>query len=124
MDDSEIEDIYVDGFMVIYRKSLDPDFKIEVSFQSLLRGVCNNFFLKKLRKKSNFNKIANHISEVHYNVKSFEKEIEFIDEFNLVMKHLEALEPKCRTMIKSFYLDGKSLESIASGLEYKMKLKK
>lgn len=119
LDDSELEDIYQDSFLVVYKKAEDSDFKFEVSFKSYLWKTYNNLFLKRLRKKKNFDKITDVIDKVHYGeVRDIEKEIELVDELKLVMKHLEELDEPCKKVIKSFYLEGKSLESIATELDF------
>ncbi|MCG8477132.1 MAG: sigma-70 family RNA polymerase sigma factor [Cytophagales bacterium] len=111
------QDIFQEGLIVIYRKSLQGDFHISCSFHTYLYAICKNLWYKELRKKGRY------VQEVHENTHVIDaNEIYKLQEkqerYELFRRKFKELNEDCQKILFHFF-EKKSMKEITEIMGFK-----
>ena len=150
-DEEILNDIYQDTMVVVFKKSLEPDFKLTFDLQGYINRICRNlllnrtkieikqreiedgsYFLKKnknnLEETEHYNQ-ARISSRPNINKGIIEEEedlininIENIGLFNKVWKQMKNLSEKCYEIINRTFLLNESNDKVSEELGFKDKV--
>lgn len=119
--EEEAQDIFQEGIVVLWEKIVQDRLSLTSSIGIYLFKVCENLWLKELRKKKNFpqDKLQAH-EEIIDDVSSTEdEEIELNRRQQIVQQCMSELTETCRAIIHYFYFDRLSMKEIALKLGLK-----
>ena len=112
----DAKDVFQDAMMVIYEKSLNPDFELKYSLHTYLYTVCRNIWLKKIRKKSDVGvSLPENLELIAED--TFEEEILWREKERLFRKKFKELGKGCQQVLELF-LKGTSMEEIAKAMNF------
>lgn len=111
-------DIFQEAMIVLYEKSLRPDFELRCRLKTFLYSICRRLWLKKLQQSRG--KIIK--VELLEDTVPVDEEIDFHEErqlhFNLMEKALGKLGEPCRSLLQAYYTQNKSMQLIAAEFGY------
>lgn len=112
---TEAQDVFQDGVMVLLEKIKTPGFNFTCRVGTYLYSCCKNIWLKQLQK--NKRKIGEDFYEVYdcIEVDVFEEPEDYYEKLNEILSNLSE---SCLEIIKAFYYELKSWETIAQELGY------
>lgn len=118
-DHEKAETIFADSALTIRKKSLEGSLEEIRDLKTYLIGVCNMFWKKQLAYEQKLQKSIKNVEYYfyeHFNDSPFDFEV--VDDMkekllNIVHNALQSLGDRCKTLIKSFYYDKKSMTEIA-----------
>lgn len=120
---SDAADIYQEAMVILYEKSQSEDFRLSCKIGTYLFSVSKHLWYKKVNQ---FQKQPERISEsAGLDSKSdwaYEDDINVHHErethYNQLNEALEQLGEPCRSLLKAFYLNDKSMQEIAAEFGY------
>ncbi|MDX2301898.1 MAG: sigma-70 family RNA polymerase sigma factor [Microscillaceae bacterium] len=116
--EQEAKDIYQDAMIVFYEKLQDKDFRLNCQIKTFLYSISRRLWLKRLAEK---NKYVSQIDdfEAFLPLDRFEISLEEHDhKFEIMRQALEKLGDPCKTVLKDFYIEKKSMQEIAQEMGY------
>ena len=115
----DASDVFQDALIVIFEKSLDPDFELTSTLKTYLYSVCRHIWLKKLRQISKQNTTSLRDAESFEAVEGSIEEKELTErQLQILEKGLKKLGDPCKTLLTGFYYLKKSMEDLARELNY------
>jgi len=119
--EEEARDIFQEAIVVLWEKTVQDRLSLTSSIGTYLFKVCENLWLKELRKKKNFpqDKLQAY-EEIIDDVGSTEdEEIQLNRRQQIVQQCMSDLKETCRAIIHYFYFDRLSMKDIALKLGLK-----
>ncbi len=114
----DARDIFQEGMVVLYEKSLDPGFTLTSQLRTYLYSICRRLWLKRLQQEHRF---TAHI-ESHDETIAVEEEIEAKEkldsDFALMENAMRNLGEPCKSLLEAFYIDRKNMNDIADEFGY------
>lgn len=112
----DAKDVFQDALMVIYRKSLQPDFTLTVSFYTYLYSVCRKLWLKQLRRQSTRNEVA--ITDTMDFIEDGIREaIVDNEQYSIYQEKFRLLGQECQQLLRLF-MEGISIRNLTEMLGY------
>ncbi|RKE98310.1 RNA polymerase sigma factor [Ichthyenterobacterium magnum] len=117
------KDIYQDAFLAVWRNIKDNKFepKNESSINGYLYTIAKNKWMDFLRSKNYKKTILNNdiatLKSDNLHIHPSTQDHEFELKLNQAMKAFESLGEPCKSLLKSFYFDKKSMKTIANELQ-------
>lgn len=112
--DDDARDLFQESLMVFYKNALKPEFSLTSSLNTYIFSICKYLWKDELKKKNRL---------VNFEFTDFTEEISSHQEdeakMTLLDKVLDGLGEKCSGILQLFYYKKKSMEEIATQLEYK-----
>ena len=116
--EQEAKDIYQDAMIAFYERVQQPDFVLTCKIKTYVYAVCRRLWLKRLTQKKRYH---GNIDEAE-SFLQIEEEIKSIDELEsdyLKMNTAMAgLGEPCVSIIRDFYVNGRSMEDISAKYGY------
>lgn len=117
--EDEAKDIFQEAVMVLYDRALQDDFKLHSKISTFLYAVCRRLWLKQLRKRDFTVSIVDQENweavEVDQDIVNHqEKEVEFSKMYTA----MDLLGEPCKTILKEFYVNNKSMKDISLLMGY------
>jgi RNA polymerase sigma factor (sigma-70 family) len=124
-DEADAADIFQEAMVVLYEKSHDPDFRLTCKIGTYLFAISKHLWYKKL-EKSKKSPVAfvtdienedggNDIADAQTDIQAHEeKELHF----KLLDEALDQIGEPCRSLLKAFYHQDKSMQEIATDFGY------
>ncbi|GAA4108493.1 hypothetical protein GCM10022393_04650 [Aquimarina addita] len=114
--ESDSEDIFQDGFIILYKQLKSDSFHIDCSIHTYFYGICKNVWMNRLRRK--FKVICcGAIDKLIIKIEQQSVDLAEIDEKELLYrKHFLKLTCKCKEVLTSFF-DGKSMKETALAMQ-------
>jgi RNA polymerase sigma factor (sigma-70 family) len=106
---ADARDIFQDGIMVLYKKSLSPDFKLTAGIGTFLFSICKNLWLNKLNRQKSKEHLKEKLPEEVDNQ-------DFLNEANNERQHLlqrlfRKIGESCRNiLLKKYFENLKDIE--------------
>lgn len=116
--EQEAKDIYQDAVIVLYEKLQDQDFRLNCQIKTFLYSVSRRLWLKRLSEK---NKFVSHLDEFEAFLPMEKLEVnleEYDRQFEIMAQALEKLGDPCKSILKGFYIEKKSMQEIAGEMGY------
>jgi DNA-directed RNA polymerase specialized sigma24 family protein len=113
----DAKDIFQDALIIIYNKSLQPDFELTSQFYTYLFGICNNLWQRKKQKKSN-NTVTIPDDNGYISGQSIEKDILRQERFNLYERNLQKMGVFCKELLVAFFR-GESMTKLTEMFDLK-----
>ncbi len=110
-------DIYHDAVIVLYEKSLNPDFKLTCSIQTYLVSICYNKLRLKIRELSRTKSLPEGVIEISDELDEIDKEGKFVL-MEEAIKKMKETSPHCYQIFKRFYYLKQNMVQIASEMNY------
>lgn len=111
-------DIFQEAMIVLFEKSLQPDFELRCRLKTFLYSVCRRLWLKKLQQNQG-RAIKVELLEDTIPV---EEEVQFHEErqlhFSIMENSLGKLGEPCRSLLHAYYILSKPMQQIASEFGY------
>ena len=116
--EQEAKDVYQDAMIAFYERVQQPDFVLTCKIKTYVYAVCRRLWLKRLTQKKRYH---GNIDEAE-SFLQIEEEIKSIDELEsdyLKMNTAMAgLGEPCVSIIRDFYVNGRSMEDISATYGY------
>lgn len=110
----EAEELYQESIIVLFEKLQSPDFTLSCSIKTYLYSICRNKWLHELRGKKKITDIENY---VHVLYEAEEELPELPQDEDIYAAVLKMGDP-CYSLLKGYYYEKFSLESLASKMKY------
>lgn len=116
----EAKDIFQEAVLILYDKIKSDDFELKSRLQTFLYSVCRRMWLKQLRDQK-LSKNTSDISEIE-DVLSDDGNAEDSHQRDRQFDHMEAaleqLGEPCKSILTSFYIQGKNMQEICTDFGY------
>ena len=117
----DVEDIFQDAIIVLYKRSLVHSFNLECSLKTYFMSICKNLWLQRLDRKYRLLYQADyavHEPRVTYSMEEDELREEDLEQERLFYKNLMSLPVECRRLLELYCLNI-PIREIARLLNYK-----
>jgi len=112
----DAKDVYQEAVIACYQNIRREGFVLSSQFGTYLFAIAKHLWFRELRKRSSIYPI------LLTDVEELEEELPFLEErekqLNLMDKSIGLLGAKCQNLIKSFYVEKKSMQEIALEMGY------
>ena len=116
--EQEAKDIYQDAMIAFYERVQQPDFVLTCKIKTYVYAVCRRLWLKRLTHKKRYH---GNIDEAETFLQ-VEEEMKSIDELESdyfkMNTAMEGLGEPCVSIIRDFYVHGRSMEEISARYGY------
>lgn len=117
----DAKDIFQETIIILFEKTKHKDFSLSCTVKTFIYSIARNLWLKKLRNKSKQVHIADFEQYIKVDINEHfeEKEEDDDDEkINLIMEKIKLLGEKCKALLTGFYFYKKSMQLLATELDY------
>lgn len=116
--EQEAKDIFQDAMIAFYERVQQPDFVLTCKIKTYLYAVCRRLWLKRLTQKKRYH---GHVDEAESFLR-IDEEMESIEDaelhFHKMNEAMEQLGEPCQSIIRDFYVHGRSMEDISAKYGY------
>jgi len=113
------EDIFQEAVLVLINKSKDTEFKLTAQVNTLLMTICKRMWYKKLeRQPSTVELDTEQDNQVEFGQEIIEEQEQKEQLFKRMNEALRKLGEPCASILKSYYIDQKSMLDIAVEFNY------
>lgn len=114
----DARDIFQEGMVVLYEKSLDPAFELTCQIRTYLYSICRRLWLKRLQQEQRYTTQVEAIEELV----SVDEDIEAKEKLDLDFARMESamrmLGEPCKSLLEAFYINRKTMTDIADEFGY------
>jgi RNA polymerase sigma factor (sigma-70 family) len=114
----DARDIFQEAMIVLYEKVRSGSFELHCQLKTYLYSVCRRLWLKRL---SQLQRMTSEVEGLHETV-PVEDELERHEQrnrdFQIMEDSLNSLGEPCRSLLKAYYLETKSMVEIAGDFGY------
>lgn len=111
-------DVFQEAMIVLYEKSINPEFVLNCQIKTYLYSVCRRIWLKKLEKQKRISIQTDEFDQVI----SIEEDIREHEQANTRFKTMENALAKigepCKGLLEAFYINKKQMQEIAVLFNY------
>lgn len=116
--EQEAKDIYQEAIIVLYEKLKDKSFQLTCQINTFLYSVARRLWLKRLAQKNRYSGKINDFEEFLDMSEESQDFFEQEQQFEAMEVALKDLGEPCKTVLKSFYIDKKSMAEIVELMGY------
>ena len=117
--EEDAKDIFQEAIVVLYQKSIDPEFVLSCQLSTYLYAVSKKLWIRKLEK---LNRLYINIEAPDQadekSIFSGEEADQLEKKFALMHQALEKLGEPCKSLIESFYIHKRHMQEIAEMYNY------
>jgi len=123
-DRTDAADLFQEAMVVLYGKSQDVDFQLTCSISTYLLAICKHLWYKKQQRRSKdpVQLTDNETNDDDDNPQRYEHDLdahmERENHYNQLDAALEEIGEPCRSILKAFYHQDKSMQEIAATFGY------
>lgn len=110
--EEEAKDVFQEALYILYITISKPDFSLTSSINTYLIAICKNLWFENLRKKKMIVKIE---ESSDLEIREVIQEEEKFKKLDLI---LQQIGEKCLKILKLYYYEKKTMEEIASSLNF------
>jgi len=118
-EEADAADIFQEAMVVLFEKSRNPEFRLSCRIGTYLFAICKHLWYKKLEQQR---RMPQHDSEADPDAAAFEDDLTAHEEreehYAQLDVSLDALGEPCRSLLRAFYHQGKSMQEIAADFGY------
>jgi len=111
-------DIFQEAMIVLYEKSINPDFILHCQIKTYLYSVCRRLWLKKLEKQKRIVIHTNEFDQVISVEEDLEKHEITTSNFRIMENALSKVGEPCKGILEAFYINKKHMQEIATLFKY------
>jgi RNA polymerase sigma factor (sigma-70 family) len=117
----DAKDIFQDTMIVLYNKSIDPDFTLNCQLSTFIYSVSKKLLIKKLQIQ---NRILINDSDGDIEVEDTvgstvaEDHLEWEKKYDIMNLALSKLGEPCKSLLEAFYINKKPMTQIATQFNY------
>lgn len=112
----EGKDIFQETLIIFYEKLKDESFQLNCQVKTYLYSVSRRLWLKQLERKSRHTNVLNDTHEyIELNHEEIGKQE---DQYTSMHRALESIGEPCRSILKDFYLENQSMDTITRKFGY------
>lgn len=110
--EQQIIEIFNDGIVLLLEKAQAPSFELRSRFSTFLTGICLNYWRNECRRsmRRTTAELDSELAKVHAYL-DFDAERE--EKLRIMDRVLDTIQERCKTLLKLFYLEKKSMAEIA-----------
>ena len=112
-DEDDAADVFQEALVVLYEKSVNPNFRLNCQIKTFLYAVAKRIWLKRLNAKNRFGALSDDADVHSVEVDANEKELELEQNFQLMNQALFKIGEPCKSLLEAYYIDGKDMNQIA-----------
>ncbi|MCB9261012.1 MAG: sigma-70 family RNA polymerase sigma factor [Flavobacteriales bacterium] len=112
--EEEIDDVYQDGLIAVWRNVNKPDFTLTVKMSTYLMAIVKNLWFKRLKKKSRFTVVDESFQE---KISADNISTDHLDH-KVIHQLVSELDETCKKLLSFFYFDGYDNKVIAEKLGF------
>ncbi|MBI1307834.1 MAG: sigma-70 family RNA polymerase sigma factor [Bacteroidetes bacterium] len=118
--EQDAEDIFQETIYVLYNLVLKPDFSMSAKLKTLIYSIARNLWITELRKRGNrATRIKSYERYLKVDMSSHGHLVQAREEaFSKIEKAFKVLGENCQKILGMFYFHRKSMEEIATLLDY------
>lgn len=107
---ADAEDLFQDGLIAFYEKSLQEGFQLTSSIKNYVHGICRNLWFKRFRKGPKEISVED---VTIYNQPQEEEETLDTEHLQQLDRYFLALSEGCQKILKLYYYEKKNMKEIA-----------
>ena len=122
--ESDAYDVFQEGLVVLFEKSVDSEFALTCKLSTYLFAVCKRIWFKKTQQNNRYSSVdlSTEGDEEEGTFEAFEEDLSIHEEkeahFEKMEQSLNQLGSPCAELLKSFYIEDKSMLEIAKDFGY------
>lgn len=118
-DEQDAKDIYQEAFMVLIHNIKNEVFKAESKVRTYLYSICRRQWLKELHNRNRYMiGYQDHEDYVEIDIQEGDEIDEFRERYVRMENCLREIGEPCRSVIKMFYIQKRSMQDIAEEMGY------
>jgi RNA polymerase sigma factor (sigma-70 family) len=114
----DASDVFQEGMIILYEKSLDPDFELKSLIKTYLYAVCKRIWLKKWQRDKKTEEWVDDNSQLADNEEEWERMMQRQEELTRMESALKSLGEPCKSLIEAYYFKKMPMMEIASAFKY------
>jgi RNA polymerase sigma factor (sigma-70 family) len=114
----DASDVFQEAMIVLYEKSLDPDFELKSLIKTYLYAVCKRIWFKKWQREKRTEEWVEDNNLVTDSEEDWEKMMQKQDELARMEVALSSLGEPCKSLLEAFYFKKMAMHEIASSFNY------
>jgi len=114
----DASDVFQEGMIILYEKSLDPDFELKSLLKTYLYAVCHRIWLKKWQKEKKTEEWLGENSQFIDNEEDWDRMMQLQEELTRMELALSTLGEPCKSLIESYYFKKMPMVEIAIAFNY------
>lgn len=111
-------DIFQEAMIVLFEKSINPEFQLHCQLKTYLYSVCKRLWLKKLQRDKRLSIQTNDFEQTVL----VEEDIEYLEkrqqDFQLMETAMNKIGEPCKSLLEAFYIQKKQMQQIAVAFNY------
>jgi len=116
--EEDAKDIFQEGLIVLYEKSVSTDFELNCQLKTYLYSVCRRLWLKRLQKYNRFEPRIDGLADLVPVEEDLEHHEEKSLQFGLLESALQRLGEPCKGLLEAYYLQKRHMNEIAAEYGY------
>ena len=114
----DASDVFQEGMIILYEKSLDPDFELKSLIKTYLYAVCKRIWLKKWQRDKKTEEWVDDNSQLADNEEEWERMMQRQEELTRMESALKSLGEPCKSLIEAYYFKKMPMMEIAYAFKY------
>lgn len=120
--ESDAEDVFQEALVVIFEKAKSPEFCLTCKLSTYLFAISKRLWFKKMEKAAPYHSFNEEGEDDENKFGAYEEDLnihlEKEEQFEQLGKAMEQLGEPCKSLLHSFYVDGKNMQEIAAQFHY------
>jgi len=121
-DEADANDVFQEALVVMYEKAASPEFCLTCKLSTYLFAVSKRIWFKKIEQGSNFVSFNEPEDDEGQHGEAYDDDLlhhlEKEQQFNSLWAAMDKLGEPCSQLLKAFYIDSKSMQTIAADFNY------
>ena len=114
----DARDIFQEAMIVLYEKARSGSFELNCQLKTYLYSVCRRLWLKRLGQSQRSFSEVEHLQDTISVEDELERHEQRNRDFQVMDQSLNSLGEPCRSLLKAYYLEMKSMVEIACDFGY------
>ena len=111
-------DIFQETMIVLYEKSINPNFELSCQLKTYIYSVSRRLWLKKLQQQQRIGLQTDDFEQVIPIEDDVEDHQKQQDSFTIMEKAMAKIGEPCKSLLEAFYINKKQMQEIALEFKY------
>ncbi len=111
-------DIFQETMIVLYEKSINPNFELSCQLKTYIYSVARRLWLKKLQQQQRIGLQTDDFEQVIPVEDDLEYHQKQQDSFSIMEKAMAKIGEPCKSLLEAFYINKKQMQEIAQEFKY------
>ncbi len=112
--EDEAKDIFQETLIVFWRNALKEDFTLTSRISTYLYSICNNLWLKELKRKKRTSPNSDKLEVSDPNAFSHDQK----EQIRIIRECVDSLNDVCKKVLSLYYFDGMSMKEVAKAMGF------